>query len=320
MRDCVSVECRQEVTVGRLTVVGSCNIDLVTRTEKFPRPGEHLFASEFGTYLGGKGANQAVAARRAGASVRMVARVGRDAFGCDIRSALASDGIDIGGIDHVASAPTGNASIWLDAAGENKILVFPGANASLGFTEAMRSVGSLGAGDIVLMQLEVPMPTVVQLAQSALLSGSTVILNAAPARVLPDELWPAIGVLIVNETEAAALAGGASPAQAIKVLIARGCGAVVVTLGAHGCLLAQAGDTSPLHIPPYAPKGVVDATGAGDAFCGVFASQVVAGSTFREASRWGNAAGSLAVETVGAIPSMPVRSAIEARLAQEARA
>lgn len=319
MRDCACVLWQQEVNVGRVTVVGSCNIDLVTRTDRFPRPGEHLVASEFGTYLGGKGANQAVAARRAGASVRMVARVGRDAFGDQVTSALASDGIDIGGIEHVAGAPTGNASIWLDAAGENEILVFPGANASLGFVEAMRSVGRVGVGDIVLMQLEVPLPTVVQLAHNAHVSGSTVILNAAPATILPDELWPLIGVLVVNETEAAALAEGSSPDEAIGALIARGCHSVVVTLGAHGCLVAQAGDTSPLHIPPYAPNGVVDATGAGDAFCGVFASQLAAGSTFREASRWGNAAGSLAVETVGAIPSMPLRSAIEERLASATR-
>lgn len=305
--------------MARVTVVGSCNIDLVTRTARFPHAGEHLIASDFGTYLGGKGANQAVAARRAGATVRMVARVGRDAFAEHITSALASDGIDVGGIGRDHDSPTGNASIWLDASGENQILVFPGANATLGKSEAMQSLGDLDVGDVVLMQLEVPMATVLHVARLARAHGASVVLNAAPAAPLPDELRHLVDVLVVNETEAATLAGGSAPAEALRTLASQGFGAVVITLGRDGCLVTKSGDVASDLVPPFMANGVVDATGAGDAFCGAFAARLAAGDSIREAAVWGSAAGSLAVEVVGAIPSMPTKAAIEDRLTRVAR-
>lgn len=304
--------------MARVTVVGSCNIDLVTRTDRFPRPSEHLVATEFGTFLGGKGANQAVAARRAGADVAMVARVGDDAFGEQISAALASEAIDVTGIGRDRESPTGNASIWLDAAGENQILVFPGANGTLRPSEATAALHDVGRGDVVLMQLEVPMPTVVEVARVAGLRGAIVALNAAPAAMLPDELWRLIHILVVNETEAATLSGGLAPADAANMLRRRGNVSVVVTLGSDGCLVAPEGEAGAHHVPAFAPTAIVDATGAGDAFCGAMVAQLAAGSTLAVAARWGNAAGSLAVEVLGAIPSMPTEAAIDARLSTAA--
>ena len=302
--------------MARVTVVGSCNIDLVTRTARFPRPGEHLIATDFGTYLGGKGANQAVASSRAGAHVKMVGSVGDDGFGAHIIATLATEGIDVGRVRKDAALPTGNASIWLDERGENQILVYSGANQSLAYADATDALSDLKAGDVVLMQLEVPMPTVLESARLATGRGAIVVLNAAPAAPLEDELWRFVTVLVVNETEAAALSNGEAPAAAALALLGRGCGSVVVTLGQDGCIVATAEAVAVERISAFAPVRVVDATGAGDAFCGVLAAKMAAGSQIVEAARWGNAAGSLAVEVIGAIPSMPSKSSIERRVSQ----
>ena len=304
--------------MARVTVVGSCNVDIVTRTHRFPKPSEHLVATDFGTFLGGKGANQAVAARRAGAAVAMVARVGDDAFGEQITAALASEAINVTGIGRDRGSPTGNASIWLDAAGENQILVFPGANGTLRPSEATAALHGVGRGDVVLMQLEVPMPTVVGVARVACSRGAIVVLNAAPATTLPDNLWEFIHILVVNETEAATLSGGLAPDDAAQLLRRRGSGSVVVTLGSDGCIVAPAGEAGVHHLSAFAPTVLVDATGAGDAFCGALVAQLAAGSTLAVAARWGNAAGSLAVEVLGAIPSMPTAAAIATRLSTSA--
>ncbi len=302
--------------MARVTVVGSCNIDLVTRTARFPRPGEHLIATDFGTYLGGKGANQAVASSRAGAHVKMVGSVGDDDFGAHIIATLATEGIDVGRVRKDAALPTGNASIWLDERGENQILVYSGANQSLAYADATDALSDLKAGDVVLMQLEVPMPTVLESARLASSRGAIVVLNAAPAVPLEDELWRFVTVLVVNETEAAALSNGEPPVAAALALLGRGCGSVVVTLGQDGCIVATAEAVAVERISAFAPVRVVDATGAGDAFCGVLAAKMAAGSRVVEAARWGNAAGSLAVEVIGAIPSMPSKSSIERRVSQ----
>jgi ribokinase len=302
--------------MARVTVIGSCNMDLVTRTHRFPRPGEHLVATDFGTYLGGKGANQAVAAARAGASVKMVARVGRDAFGAQIVAALAADGIDVSGIGQDLSYPTGNASIWLDSGGENEILVYPGANGTLGAADATNALSTIGVGDVLLMQLEVPVSTVLESARVAANRGATVVLNAAPAIPIPDDLWHSISVLVVNETEAATLSTGKAPAEAASALCRRGCDAVVVTLGRDGCIVAASHTLAIESVTAFTPHRVVDATGAGDAFCGAFAAHLAFGSSVPEAARWGNAAGSLAVEVLGAMPSMPSKASTASRLRQ----
>jgi ribokinase len=306
----------KEADVARVTVVGSCNMDLVSRTDHFPRPGEHLLASAFGTFLGGKGANQAVAACRAGASVHMVARVGADGFGDEIVRTLESIGINVAGIRRDRGSPTGNASIWLDTSGQNQILVFPGANGTLGPIEALAELHDMRVGDVLLMQLEVPMRTVMEAARVGAAQGAMVVLNAAPAASLPDDLWRYIDVLVVNETEAATLSGGLPPIEAASALRGKGRLDVVVTLGSDGCLVTRAGDDASIHLSAFTPGAVVDATGAGDAFCGAMVAQLAAGSSLQDAARSGNAAGSLAVEVLGAIPSMPSQSQIAMRLTQ----
>ncbi len=306
----------REAGVSIVAVVGSCNMDLVSRAHRIPRAGEHLLATGFGTFLGGKGANQAVAARRAGSSVTMVARVGRDAFGDLIVAALGEEGIDTSSVSRDDGEPTGNASIWLDDAGENRILVFPGANGQLVPTVVADAPLPTGPRAVLLMQLEVPMATVVATAARARDLGLMVVVNAAPAAPLPPELWALVHVLVVNETEASALVGIDDPEAAARALVERGCGAAVVTLGAAGCVVAASSNALPVRIRALAPSQVVDTTGAGDAFCGVMASRLGDGASLAEAAWAGNAAGSLAVEVLGAIPSMPTARAINDRMAQ----
>ena len=299
---------------GSVVVVGSCNIDMVTRATRFPSAGEHLIASDFGTYLGGKGANQAFAAARAGASVSMVGRVGSDAFGAQMVAALAEAGIavDAVAVDH--DAPTGNASIWLDASGENRILIFPGANGRVSKSDIRKQLGTIGAASVLLVQLEVPVDTIAEACRAARDAGVRVVLNAAPASPLPADLWSLIDVLVVNQTEALVLGGDTDPGRSSRVLISKGVGTVVVTLGGAGCIVMSGVSSEPIAIQSFPVRSVVDTTGAGDAFCGALAASLASGASVVEAARVGNAAGSLAVEVLGAIPSMPTYEQIQRRL------
>ncbi|MSQ42840.1 MAG: ribokinase [Chloroflexi bacterium] len=299
---------------GSVVVVGSCNMDMVTRAPRFPSAGEHLIASSFGAYLGGKGANQAVAAARAGADVAMIGRVGSDAFGTQMVSALAEAGIAVDAVAIDEEAPTGNASIWLDASGENRILIFPGANGRLSPSDIRMQRSRIGAASVLLAQLEVPIDTIAEACRAARGAGVRVVLNAAPASPLPADLWSLIDVLVVNQTEAVTLGGDIDAVRSSRVLISKGVGTVVVTLGGAGCIVMSDVNSGLVTIRSFPVVSVVDTTGAGDAFCGALAASLASGTSVAEAARVGNAAGSLAVEVLGALPSMPTSGQIQARL------
>ena len=295
-------------------VFGSINLDLVTRVARFPAPGETIGAESFATHPGGKGANQALAAARAGAAVRLYGAVGTDAFADTALALLAADGVDLDGVKR-AAAPTGSATILVDAHGENCIAVASGANA-LADPEAVPD-SVLAPGAVLVLQHEVSAQANAVLIARAHRAGARIVLNAAPARPLSIELLRQIDILVVNETEAAALAaqhGWPATAQAFAaeaIAVAAPSLVVVVTLGKEGALAASGTDTIRVRAPDVA---VVDTTGAGDAFVGALAAAIDASAPLPDALRTAVVAGSLACTAVGAQSALPERDAIAAAL------
>jgi ribokinase len=263
-------------------VFGSINLDLVARVGRIPRPGETLLGTSFATAPGGKGANQALAARLAGAQVSMAGAVGRDAFADAALDNLVRSGVDLRAVARVEE-PTGVALINVDAQGENAITVVPGANARARASQVAED--SLAPGNTLLMQLEVPIAEVSSLASRARSRGVRVVLNGAPAAALPDRLLADVDFLVVNEHEHAICLGDRQVAG------------VVLTLGARGAQLDWQGESC--HASPPAID-VVDTTGAGDALCGAFAAALDRGSTPADALRDGVRAGALACTHPGA--------------------
>jgi len=296
-----------------VVVFGSINLDLVTRVQRFPAPGETLSGLDFAVHAGGKGANQALAAKRAGADVRMFGAVGRDAFAPAATALLEAGGVDLRGLAAVDAA-TGCATIIVDAQGENCIVVVAGANANVD-AQAVPDA-ALKRDCLLVLQQEVPAAANAILMARAQYGGARILLNAAPARPLPLDLLRQLDLLVVNESEATALAGAhdmpAAPNEFAAALAKRVPGlSVIVTLGAAGALWCNG--AAALHVA--APEvDVVDATGAGDAFVGTLAAALDAGAEREDALRRAVAAGSLACTVRGAQPALPHRAAIDALL------
>ncbi|MCX7680897.1 MAG: ribokinase [Anaerolineae bacterium] len=302
----------------RITVVGSLNMDMVVRVPRLPRPGETVIGSDFRTIPGGKGANQAVAAARLGAQTSMVGRVGRDDFGRLLLDNLAAAQVDHRFVRQDPGAPTGVAFIEVDDAGKNSIVVASGANARLTPADVDIAAATITAASALLLQLEIPLETVARAAAVAHAAGVKVILNPAPARPLPAELLALVDVLVPNESETEILTGlpvgsQAEAERAALTLLEAGVGAVVLTLGERGALLAQDGRTQTF--PAFEVKPA-DVTAAGDAFLAGFAVALAEGKPLAEAVRWGNAAGALATTKLGAQPSLPTRQEVERLLAE----
>ncbi|MCA0335547.1 MAG: PfkB family carbohydrate kinase [Actinobacteria bacterium] len=272
--------------MGRVLVLGSLNVDLVTSVERHPRPGETLLGEGLSRLAGGKGANQAVAAAAAGATVAMVGCVGDDEGGTAYVSRLAGRGIDVSGVRTVAGQPTGTALIAVSDDGENTIIVVPGANAALDDRE-VAAVDDLGPGDVLLLQLEVPLRVVCAAARRAAGRGARVVLNTAPYAAVPADVVALADPLVANEHESVALAeSGLVP------------GSLLVTYGANGT--AWNGRTWSAQVVPR--HQVVDTTGAGDAFCGALAAALATGADEDTAMRKALAAGAAAVRHTGAQP------------------
>jgi len=292
-----------------LVVVGSLNMDLVLRVPRVPDAGETLTSHAFSVVPGGKGANQAVACARLGAKVIQIGRVGADAFGAALRQAMAADGIDI---DHVSTddhAATGVATILVDDTAQNRIILAPGANATLTTAHLDAAAACIERASLVVLQLEVPLETVEYAIGLAHRAGRSVLLNPAPAQPLPDRLWTVIDFLIPNESEATILTGipvsdPDSATKAAEFLRAKGVRHVLVTLGEQGVLIAGPDGTH--HLPAHAVKAV-DTTAAGDTFIGGFAAGLLEGMAVIEAARLGQRAASLCVTRPGAQPSIPFR-------------
>jgi ribokinase len=294
----------QSLRVGRVVVLGSINVDLVVGVATLPRPGETVLGDRLLRFAGGKGANQAVAAARLGAAVRMIGRVGSDAFGDELLRGLEEDRVDVAGIVRDREEPSGAALIVVEKGGQNTVTVAPGANRKVGEDEVHRLAGGLGPADVLVLQLEIPLDAVRAAIDAAHAAGARVVLNAAPA-TSPINL-PAVDLLVVNEAEAEALSGVAvtdpESANVAAAALAQAAGAVAVTLGAAGSVLWEDGRAT--HVEPRHVKAV-DATGSGDAFVGAVACALAAGRPLPEAMELGSAAGAVAATRMGARSSLP---------------
>jgi ribokinase len=296
-----------------VVVFGSINLDLVTRARRLPSPGETLIGSGFASYPGGKGANQALAAARAGAVVRMYGAVGCDAAAASALALLRAGKVDVAGV-HAVDAPTGCANILVDDAGENAIVVVPGANEKVDPGAVPDAV--LTPDAVLLLQQEIPPAANAALIGRAARAGVRIVLNAAPARPLTAKLLAMIDTLIVNESEAATLASTLGwPAEAGAFAAAAAAKIdgleVIVTRGSAGAISARGHDQIHVAAPPV---DVIDTTGAGDAFVGAFSAALDAGDDRVMAMRIASAAGSLACTMHGAQPALPARDAIDALL------
>ena len=293
-----------------ILVIGSLNADLVVRAPRFPQPGETISGENLQILPGGKGANQAVAAARLGTSVSMLGRVGKDTFGDFLLDNLQVNKVDSQLVQR-DDASTGTAIIVVDANGQNSIVLSPGANGKVSPAD-VRTV-SISGFKLLLLQLEIPIETVLSAAQRAKESGLRVLLNPAPARSLPDELISLPDFLVPNETELGLLTDQtvndiSSAENASKRLLKRGAQRIIVTLSANGALIVTKENTK--HIPSFRVN-VVDTTAAGDAFIGGFASALLQNKSIEEAVRYGCACGALATTKFGAQPSLPTKEEVE---------
>ncbi len=292
----------------RITVVGSVNLDFVARGPRLPAPGETVTGAVLARHPGGKGANQALAARRLGAEVRLVARVGRDAMADEALALLRAEGVDLGPCVVDPDAPTGVALIAVDDGGENQIVVAPGANAALDPTDVPapggRASEAAGRDDALVAQLEVPVDTV---RAAALGHAGFVCLNLAPALAVPADLLARADLIVVNETEAAHY--GQAMAAAADTLVA-------VTLGARGAELWRGGQRLAAATPPKVE--VFDTTGAGDCFVAALVVALIEGRSHEAALRFACAAGALATTRAGAQPALPRRGEVDYLLAEAA--
>ncbi len=279
---------------GSVVVIGSVNVDYVVTVEALPVAGQTVSGGRFARYGGGKGANQAVAAARAGATVRLVGCVGADAEGARAIAELAQEGIDVSGVDTTQAAATGIALIVVDAAGANQIAVAPGANRLV--ADMPRTVLE-GATGVLLLSFEAPDSAIEVAASQAHAAGWQVLVNPAPTRPLTARLLAAKPLLVPNQHEAAALTGAQHPEHAARALQQQSGAPVIVTMGAAGALLVDGTSTTMVSAPTLQ---TVDTTGAGDCLCGTLAARLAAGDALLDALRVAVEAASQSTLTAGA--------------------
>jgi len=296
-----------------IVVVGSSNTDMIVKLDRIPKPGETVLGGEFSTAAGGKGANQAVAAARAGGKVTFIARVGDDVFGRQALKGFVADGIDTGHVITDPDAPSGVALIFVDERGENSIAVASGANAYLTRQDVLSARDAIASAEVLVIQLETPLDTVLAAVELAVEHGVRVVLNPAPAQPLGEEILRHVSVLTPNETEAHLLTGieisdDAAALAAAKRLNAFGVESVLITLGSRGAFML---DSDHNELIPGFEVEAVDTTAAGDVFNGALAVALAEGRALTKAVRFANAAAALAVTKLGAQPSAPSREEIE---------
>jgi ribokinase len=295
-----------------IIVVGSSNTDMIIKLERIPRPGETILGGDFVTAAGGKGANQAVGAARAGGQVTFIARVGRDMLGNQAVAGFIKHGIHVDYVFRDPSAPSGVALIFVAKDGENSIAVAGGANGRLSPADVKKAAKIFAGASVLVMQLETPLETLQAAAELATKAGVRVILNPAPARPLPDTLLRHVSVLTPNETEVELLTGipvtnNTAAAKAAAKLRARGVETVILTLGARGAFIADADGNR--RVPGFKVKAV-DTTAAGDIFNGALAVALAENKPLGDAVRFANAAAAISVTRLGAQPSAPSRKEI----------
>jgi len=305
----------------RIAVVGSANTDLTTFIDRFPKPGETIFGEKFDLGFGGKGANQAVAAKLCGAEVFMVARVGSDLFGPATIQNFQRLGIDTSHVRQVDGVSSGVAPIFVDSSGQNRIIVVKGANDALKPADVDAASEVLKHVDCIVLQFEIPLETVYYTIQFARKNGIRCILNPAPAQLVDVKAIGALDYFVPNESEAEAITGLPvrdldDAKRSAEKLLVLGIRRVIVTLGANGSLLA--GREGMEHIPPFPVKSI-DSTGAGDAFIGSFATFLGEGLPEREAVQRANLYAGLSTTTVGTQKSFYDRARFDAEWGNRSR-
>jgi ribokinase len=306
-------------TSAKLAVLGSINADHILNLTHFPRPGETVIGKQYQIAFGGKGANQAVAAGRAGADIAFIACVGADDIGERIRQQLQQDRIDTAPVEIVADEATGVAMIFVNGEGENNIGIYSGANAALTPACVDRHQQVIADAEALLMQLESPLESVLAAAKIARANATQVILNPAPATHLSDELLALIDIITPNETEAEILTGIAvksdeDAARAAQALHDKGISTVLITLGRRGVWLSEQG--TGVRIPGFTVQAI-DTIAAGDTFNGAFITARLEGVAMHDAVRFAHAAAAIAVTRPGAQPSVPWRTEIDTFLQQQ---
>ena len=308
----LSTNKRNEMTDGRsILVIGSSNMDLVVKINQFPLPGETLLGGDFFMNNGGKGANQAIAVSRLGGAVQFVCKTGRDSFRDQTLNLFKDEGIDTKWMLLDEKKPSGVAIIMVDKNGENSIVVAPGANSSLSETDIDNLDCNWESVEFVLLQLEIPIETVVHIVNLASDKGKKVILNPAPAADLPEDLYKKLHIITPNKIEAESISGvkitdNESLVKAAEVIHGWGVENVIITMGSEGVLLYNG---SAMWIPSI-PTISVDSTGAGDVFNGALTVSLSEGKGYEEAIQFANKAASISITRYGAIPSIPIRKEI----------
>jgi ribokinase len=296
----------------KILVVGSSNTDMVIQTPYFPAPGETILGGRFLMNAGGKGANQAVAAARLGGMVTFVGKIGDDIFGKQAVQQLKDEGINVDFVAVDPENPSGVALITVDKKGENSIVVAPGSNGTLSSTDFDKAIVELDDSDFVLMQLEIPIPTVEHIARVTAKKQKKVVLNPAPAAVLTDELLQNLYIITPNETEAELLTGikvsdEQSALKAAQVLNKKGVEVVIITMGSAGAFLLSNGKSEIISVPKVE---AVDTTAAGDTFNGALVVALSEGKTIQESIAFANKAAAISVTRIGAQSSVPYRKEI----------
>jgi ribokinase len=313
---------------GAVIVLASFMMDLVARVPRRPRAGESVIGSDFGMFVGGKGNNQAIAAARMGALVHVIGRLGEDVFATPFREALAREGIDATWVRADPEAGTGVAMPLVEPDGQNSIVAIPRANLHLSADDIAEAAEAFGSASVVAAQLEVPFAAVREAFERARSAGVRTIFNPAPApEGAPQELrelLPLVDVIVPNEREAESLTGQAvdslaSAERAGLSLLEQGCGSAVITLGSRGALWLPAAGHEGVYLAPF-DVTQVDATAAGDAFCGTLAAGMAGGLPMPTALRRACAAGALAVTRMGAEPSLPTAVEVDALLRAQPKA
>jgi ribokinase len=295
---------------NKILVIGSSNTDMVVKTPKLPLPGETILGGEFLMNPGGKGANQAVAAARLEGNVIFIAKVGKDIFGEEAVQGFNKEGIDTQYITADKEKPSGVALIMVDDHGENCISVASGANLSLTAEDVVAALKKVGEIDTILLQLEIPLETVIQASITSIDMGARVIVNPAPAQELPDELLKAVNIITPNETEAKILTGVdvtdvETAGEAANILHEKGVEVVIITMGSSGAFISD-GNVKELIAPPAVKA--IDTTAAGDTFNGALAVALTEGQSVKMAVEFANKAAAISVTRMGAQASTPYRN------------
>lgn len=301
------------MNMRKILVLGSSNTDMTVKTPVLPAPGETVLGGVFTMSAGGKGANQAVAAKRVGGDVSFICKVGKDVFGDNSLRHYEAEGIDVSGVLR-SDMPSGVALVTVDNDAENSIVVASGANLDFSDEDIKVSEPALKSCDILLMQLEIPVPAVLNAARIAYEAGAMVVLNPAPYAELPEEIFKYISLFIPNETELASFSGMTvtdkeSAVAAAKVLLDKGVGKMIVTMGSKGSLILDGGEP---RLVQACKVNAVDTTGAGDTYCGSICVALSEGKSLKEAAEFASVVSALSVTKIGAQTAIPSRAEADA--------